>query len=523
MKVLIAGCGLAGLATAVGLVTKFEREHQKKDKNKKKKKDDDAAAAAAVVDDTIQIVIVERRWHFENRGATFGLAPNGQIALEEIAPTSVLEGLKEIGIHMAETSGGYMLPWWKVRDALLHLVQETSPYKDKISVHLGCVLDEVQDMGDEDDEDKPLKVSFQQVEQSSSSGSSNTETVDPLQSSTHLPPPQTQQFDLVIGADGVHSQVRTKVLNLPPPVSTDTMVWRGSVLVDEVAIPDLKHLQDNPVGKVVIFGENIILAYFNFHSKLPGTIAWVLSCRNAKKQRKAIRGAAGGGEGEEDSTSSNSTLTPMDMIGAYYESLSSDQQEAEEAKFQEAKLVFDHTNDPSDLTWSTEMAIVDLDSQSCRDTNRWGGRDRITLVGDAAHSLRPASGLGGSLAFEDAALLSRYVITGTGMKSSSDDVENKKKDEEDNKGDEGDTTPTSMAQRLADFEAQRLPRCQSLSRDQTLRSTLAYKLGFGKVHAWDPRYRDWVFQGLDASPHPPVDERDVFTSVLSEEEMQTDE
>ena len=31
------------------------------------------------------------------------------------------------------------------------------------------------------------------------------------------------------------------------------------------------------------------------------------------------------------------------------------------------------------------------------------------LIGDTAHSLRPANGLGSSLAFEDAALLGRYI------------------------------------------------------------------------------------------------------------------
>src|SRR3569623_829409 len=39
----------------------------------------------------------------------------------------------------------------------------------------------------------------------------------------------------------------------------------------------------------------------------------------------------------------------------------------------------------------------------------WGGTGRITLIGDAAHAMRPASGQGGSMAFEDAYLLCRKL------------------------------------------------------------------------------------------------------------------
>jgi hypothetical protein len=90
MKVIVVGCSLAGLSVALGLISK---------------------------DDTVSVEIVEIRDTFESRGSTFGLAPNGQIALEEICPR-VLEHLKSIGIFM-QISNGYMLPWWEVRDSLL--------------------------------------------------------------------------------------------------------------------------------------------------------------------------------------------------------------------------------------------------------------------------------------------------------------------------------------------------------------------------------------------------------------------
>ncbi len=427
MKVLIAGCGLAGLATALGLATKEEN---------------------------VEIVIVERRENLESRGATFGLARNGQLALCEIAPASVLEKLKATGIYMAKT-GGYMLPWWKVREALMDAVQELSPYKDVITIHLGCVIKEVENL---ENDDRPLRVSFE-----------STSSISSSSSILH-----TQDFDVLIGADGVHSQIRAQILNLPPAVSTDTLVWRGSV--DTNAVPELKHFQDNPVGGISYFGSDAILAYFNFHSKVPGIVAWVFSCQNAS-QKDLVSG----------------TTTPLDILNQYENqnntSLSGAQGSDDVAKLHDAIRFLKNTIHPSELTWSTEMAVVDLDFFQ---DHRWGGSGRVTLIGDAAHSLRPASGLGGSLAFEDAVLLSRALVDGSG----------------------------SIAERLAHFEAKRLPRCRSLSRDQTLRSTLSYKIGFSKVPAWDPAYEKWVWEGPNASPHPPVDERDVFGSIL--EEIQED-
>jgi 2-polyprenyl-6-methoxyphenol hydroxylase-like FAD-dependent oxidoreductase len=487
MKVLIAGCGLAGLATALGLVTKFvaNSENENENENEKNMSTTAAGGGKRANSDTaantnenqhLEIVIVERRDHFQSRGATFGLAPNGQISLQEIAPPSLLQELQEIGIFMAAT-GGYMLPWWKVRDALLQHATEKLPYKKFITIHRGCMVKEVIENSHDDDK-MPLKVSFE----------SSTTSAAVATSSSNPTLPTTQAFDLMIGADGVHSHIRTHILKLPPAVSTDTRVWRGSV-IDTCNVKGLGHFsQEYPVGTIVPFGENIIVALFNFHSKLPGTAAWVCTCRNASTTLRR--------QTQEATNKSNSNaITPLDLIQAYTKSLTSEQkqQQDNDSKFQDAQLLLANTSNPlDDLTWSTEMAVVDLDEEASfhRETNhhRWGGRGRITLVGDAAHSIRPASGLGGSLAFEDATILSRCLLS--------------------------TTSPTSIAQRLTDFETQRLPRCRSLSRDQTLRSTLAYTVGFANIPPWDPQYRDWVFQGPNASPHPPVDERAVFESIL---------
>ena len=420
MKVLIVGCGLAGLATALALVQKGVDDH---DENSTRTK----------------VIIVERRTDFTSRGATFGLAPNGQKALEEISPV-VLKQLKEIGVSMPQTSG-YMLPWWSVRDALLEQVRSMS---DRITLHMG--------------------IEIESVEETSNGLFVTVQNNDALKF----------HADVLVGADGVHSYVRSSVLNLPAAVPTNAFVWRGSV--DSNASDKLKiTFQESGFASILKFGKAILLAVFNFHPKVQGGLAWVcsISGNDLSDSSPKIKG------GE---------TTPMDMIHDYMNSIEySDDKMLQD--YEKAKLLLENTRDPTELTWSTEMAVTNLEE----DGVGWGGRGRITLIGDAAHSIRPASGLGGSLAFEDAALLGRAIL----------DANRENGDRKDN-----------IVERLRSFEAQRLPRCQSISRDQTIRSQLAYKIGYAAVPPMDPEYRKWIFDGPNVSPEPPVDERIVFGDLI---------
>lgn len=328
-----------------------------------------------------------------------------------------------------ESNGGYMLPWFKVRDALLNKVKAMP---DRIALYMGVSLEKV------DEKDESLIATFK-----------NSDVMI--------------ESDVIIGADGVHSYVRTGILNLPAAKPTGAHVWRGSVNISNIDV--LKHFEKADLGTAAQFGDKIILFYFNFHSKTPGLFAWVCSIQDPS-------GELGISTGE---------TTPLDMIRKYMKSLENPD-EATLKQFADAKLVLENTKSTSDLKWSTQMAVVDLTAKE-----GWGGKGRITLVGDAAHSIRPASGLGGSLAFEDAVLLSRIL---------SDDRSGK-----------------DNAQRLRDFEEMRLPRCTSISNDQTLRSTLSYKL-HRKIPEWDGKYKEWVFEGVDAPSNPPVSEEDVFAEIL---------
>ena len=90
----------------------------------------------------------------------------------------------------------------------------------------------------------------------------------------------------------------------------------------------------------------------------------------------------------------------------------------------------------------------------------WGGTGRITLIGDAAHAVRPSSGLGGSVAFEDAVVLSRLLANINN--------ENNNDDDDDNNNSNNDSNHDLVADALRQFETQRFPRVRSISDDQTM-------------------------------------------------------
>lgn len=403
-----------------------------------------AALGITSKSDDIEVIIVERRSDFESRGATFGLQPNGIAALKEITPAA-LEKMQEVGIDIAMT-GGYMLPWWAVRDALL---DEVLARKDRIKLHMGLSIDSVTTPEGDCDADSPMVVTFTDSD-------------------------VTMEADAIIGADGVHSHVRCHVLNLPPAVPSNAVVWRGSI--DTNSDESLEQLKPYPLATIVRFGEAMIMAYFNFQKKTDGRLGWVFSYRTNVDS----------GNGKQVVPFQSGKTTPLDLIQSYVDSLD-EPDDGLQKDYEIAKLVLGNTHLPSDLTFSSEMGVVDLDQE-----HGWGGKGNITLIGDAAHSLRPASGLGGSLAFEDATLLSRAIVKAADNKDNDTTIENE----------------------LRSFEARRLQRCKSISRDQTIRAKLSYKLSFAEVPRWDPRYKEWVFEGLDASEEPPVCEKEVFGELL---------
>ena len=148
-----------------------------------------------------EVDLVERRENWERRGSAFGLAPNGIKALQELCPR-VMDKLREQGITIGLT-GGLFLGWWLVRDTLLQEVIANQ----HITLHMGCRLESF------DDETDPSCIKVNIVRQNGADGEDEFAVI-------------TLEGRLLVGADGVHSTVRT-LLQLPSAMPSGKKHWRG--------------------------------------------------------------------------------------------------------------------------------------------------------------------------------------------------------------------------------------------------------------------------------------------------------
>jgi 2-polyprenyl-6-methoxyphenol hydroxylase-like FAD-dependent oxidoreductase len=90
--------------------------------------------------------------------------------------------------------------------------------------------------------------------------------------------------------------------------------------------------------------------------------------------------------------------------------------------------------------------------------------------------MRPASGQGGSMAFEDSVMLCRALA-----KAKSQDSLNGK---------------ACMQQALREFENSRIPRVRNIWVDQWERAVMSYKKDMKPIEPWSDEYRAWVYKGV---------------------------
>uniref|UniRef100_A0A7S1D4E7 FAD-binding domain-containing protein n=1 Tax=Cyclophora tenuis TaxID=216820 RepID=A0A7S1D4E7_CYCTE len=232
----------------------------------------------------------------------------------------------------------------------------------------------------------------------------------------------------VVGSDGVHSATRDW-LSLPAAVKTGSNVFRGNLLVDSeenVLYPLLSQ------GIVPLHGmfKGVYFMCFNFNSKVPGKLAWVISTTQARHDGMSAISAIEGKIDDEDKRN-----TVMELLSQ---------------------------SDPSHLAPYPETSVLQTEVvESCG----WGGKGRVTLIGDAAHAMRPTDGQGGNMALEDAVVLCRAL-----------------------------REKTTIEEALRWFETTRLPRIVKIHADQADR--YARRMRREQVGPWSDEFKKWVHDGI---------------------------
>lgn len=377
MHVIVVGAGPAGLAAALGM-----------------------SSLGYTVD------ILEKHASFDVRGSTLGLAPNGTMALEEICPNEdVLRTLVNLGLSIPGYKGVSVLGWWIIRDWLLERVEKDV----NITLYMGAKLISIDDTSD----DSKVLVHCRDL---------------------------ALEGDLVIGADGVHSQVRS-LLNLEPNVSTGYRVWRGTASADSE--PVLEELLDKGVRPVHALWGTATCSIFNHHPKLPKRLNWIVTARNNDPViiEKGI----------------NNT-TPFDIAKPHWD-------ETEQVMF--TKLW--KRSAENEVTKSFELFTAKLPETV---GGGWGGRGRVTLIGDAAHAIRPTTGFGTALAFEDVAVLRRKLSLQQQQSMSRKECQ----------------------EVILDFENERLERVKVISDQQSEAAEAAHR--GEKSKTFTEEYKKWVYAGV---------------------------
>lgn len=378
--------------------------------------------------------LVEKRRTFTAQGATFGLRPNGIQALEELCGDAVVPPLRNVGLSLPMARGGLMLPWHVVRDSLLQQVEQRA---DKIRLRTGLNLQDL------DNGIECVTVSFQ-TEQDDNDDDEKDYEKDGEKEGAFVPTVVTLKGCLLIGCDGVNSCVR-EYLGLPAACSSGTTLWRGSATVSCENSKLFPLLDQGLVPLGMVNQGPCTFMIFNFHPALPNVMAWTL----ASKTKDIVKG-----------THAWTVLDPHL------------QDEREREIIQEIL----ESSLPEDVSHVMDLKTIDPTSaqqQQSRSSlpSGWGGKGRVTILGDAAHAMRPASGLGGSMAFEDCVVLCRELAVANNWR---------------------DFDRASAL--ISRFETARVPRVSKIWKDEWERSESAYT-GQRMPPATD-EYMEWLHAGV---------------------------
>ncbi|HSQ24895.1 MAG TPA: FAD-dependent monooxygenase [Pyrinomonadaceae bacterium] len=173
------------------------------------------------------------------------------------------------------------------------------------------------------------------------------------------------EFDLLVGADGLHSRVRSQLLNDGPPVDRGYIAWRGVVSFTPEPV--------TPASAIEIYGSG---QRFGIGPLGSGKVGWWASVN------------------QNSGVVSDSQRDPADDLTPREELLQ----------------LFDGWCEPVlELIRATPLTSLIRNAVFDRQPVRRWGEGVLTLLGDAAHPITPNLGQGGCLAIEDAAILARCL------------------------------------------------------------------------------------------------------------------
>jgi salicylate hydroxylase len=188
---------------------------------------------------------------------------------------------------------------------------------------------------------------------------------------------KTTTCRVLIGADGIRSVVRNETVGDGPPDYTGTMTWRG--IINRSDLPnnifeDWCRDQREKIN-ISVIGDGKQFAMMECGN---GQVAWFGSTL-----RDLIQST------EKPSSSLDRALQVF-------------------PNWPELTATLMHSTDPSAVV---ETGVFDREPVASWGVLGTGKFSRVTLLGDAAHPIRPSLGLGSTLAFEDALCLAKQMAS----------------------------------------------------------------------------------------------------------------
>jgi 2-polyprenyl-6-methoxyphenol hydroxylase-like FAD-dependent oxidoreductase len=184
------------------------------------------------------------------------------------------------------------------------------------------------------------------------------------------------ETDVLVGADGIHSRVRTKFLNHAPPNYRGYMVWRGIAQNAPASLPKETAIELHGKGKRFGIGPVGI-----------GRIGWWAAANAANTSTTA-----------EERSGDRKTWKQGEHVSS---------KQTQDTR-RELLRLFDGWHRPVlQLIEATPSGSILKTGAFDRPSSRLWGQQSVTLLGDAIHPMTPNFGQGGCMAIEDAMILAR--------------------------------------------------------------------------------------------------------------------